>query len=95
MVDPEDRYGDGGAYTCSDPMGGEASGSHHITKGTKKNQKKETSGKATSRKSKKLSGPEDVPVPSIEVEGHSRDHESSKRRLKEKGRVSKPGAKRS
>ena len=80
MVDPEDF-----------------SGSHHATKSSKKSQKKEKSGKVTSRKSKKNSGtgPEDVPVPSIEVDGHGRDQESSKRRTKDKGRVSKPGAKKS
>lgn len=95
MVDPEDRHGDGGACARGAFIGGEASGSHYTTKGTKKNQKKERSGKTTSRKSKKLSGPEDVPVPSIEVEGRGGDHESSRRRIKEKGRVSKPGAKKS
>lgn len=95
MVDHEDRYGDSGAYVRGASMGGDASGSHHTTKSSKKSQKKEKSGKTSSRKSKKLSGPEDVPVPSIEVEGHGRDHESSKRRIKEKGRVSKPGAKKS
>lgn len=90
MVDPEARYGDGGAYVRGASMGGEAGGNHHTTKSPKKSQKKEKSGKTSNRKSKKLSGPEDVPVPSIEIEGHGRDHESSKRRIKEKGRVSKP-----
>ncbi|KAK1835901.1 hypothetical protein QBC39DRAFT_129688 [Podospora conica] len=84
MDDTEGLYGEGYGH-------GEATGS---TKSTKKSQKKEKSGKVTSRKSKKLSGPEDVPVPSIEVEGHGRDHETSaKRRTKEKARVSKSAKK--
>ena len=98
MVDPEDLYGEDGAYVRGASMGAEASGNHHAAISIKKSQKKEKSGKVTSRKSKKVSGtgPEDVPVPSIEVESNGRDHEtSSKRRTKEKGRVSKPGAKKS
>ena len=95
MANPEDPYGEDGPHARGASMGGEASVSHHASRSSKKGHKREKSGKGSSRKTRKSSGPgpEDVPVPSIEMDARGREETSPKKRTKDNGRVSKPAAK--